>query len=70
MMVNETKAKARVKGPSARPLGPSISPSHIDPIYTHLPSLSISARLFNAPIELPAEEARFTTPVFGIFNFL
>ena len=44
--------------------GPSISPSHTDPIYTpftpHLPSRSISARLFclgNVPIELPAEEA-------------
>ena len=38
-----------------------ILPSYTDPFTPHLPSLSISAHLFcpgNAPIELPAEEAK------------
>ena len=54
MMVNETKAKASVRALSLRHLIQT-------PFTPHLPSLSISARLFcpgNAPIELPAEKAK------------
>ena len=53
MMVNESKAKARVTQ---------------TPFTPHLPSLSISARLFcpgNAPIKLPAEEATLSSNFIG-----
>ena len=58
MIVNETETKARVRALREAPRSRQVTQT---PFTPHLPSLSISARLFcpgNAPIELPAEEAR------------